>query len=328
MSTGLPDAVVDAAIGWSVKLDHGDPTPAARAAFERWLGADPQHGLAWARVAAMRGDLQRVPPRLALDTLQSAESSRRTRATGRRKLLQGLGLGFAGLVSIGAVREFTPWQRLVADVSTGVGERRTVTLSDGTRLALNTDTAVGADLAGDRRVLVLHRGEILVTTGPDAGARGHREFWVETSAGRLRAVGTRFIVRLDGARTFVGVTEGAVDLHPAGGGPVVRVAAGASRWLDRGGTAPAEPRGFDPDAFADGVIAGRDMRLADLLAELSRHRHGRLVCDPRVADLRVSGVFHLDDTDQVLRFIARTQPVEVTRRTRFWITVGPVSKNF
>ena len=327
MNSALPDAVVDAAIGWSVKLDHGEPTPAARAAFERWLGADPRHGLAWERVAAMRGDLQRVPPRLALDTLQSAESARRARTAGRRKVLRGLGLGLTGLVSIGAMREFTPWQRLVADVSTGVGERRAVTLSDGTRLWLNTDTAVGTDLSGDRRVLVLHRGEILVTTGPDAGARGHREFWVETPAGRLRAVGTRFVVRLDGARAFIGVTEGAVDLHPADGGPAVRVAAGSSRWLDRVGTAPAEPRGFDTDAFADGVIAGRDMRLADLLAELARHRHGRLVCDPRVADLRVSGVFHLDDTEQVLRFIARTQRVEVTRRTRFWITVGPAPEN-
>jgi len=327
MSTALPDAIVDAAIGWSVKLDHGEPTAAARAAFERWLGADPQHGQAWDRVAAMRGDLKRVPPRLALDTLQSVESARRVRSTGRRKLLRGLGLGLVGLVSIGAIREYAPWQRLVADVSTGVGERRTVTLSDGTRLALNTDTAVSTDLSGDRRLVVLRRGEVLITTGADAGARGHREFWVETPAGRLRAVGTRFVVRLDGARTFVGVTEGAVDLHPARGGPVVRVAAGAQRWLDRDGTAPAEPRGFDDDAFADGVVAGRDMRLGDLVDELARHRHGRLVCDPRVADLRVSGVFHLDDTDRALEFIARTNPVAVTRRTRFWVTVVPAAKN-
>lgn len=325
MTTVLPDAIVDAAIGWSVKLDHGEPTAAARTAFERWLGADPQHGLAWDRVRALKGDLKRVPPRLALETLQSAESARRVRSAGRRKLLRGLGLGLVGVVSIGAVREYTPWQRLVADLSTGVGERRTITLSDGTRLALNTDTALSTDLSGDRRLVVLRRGEVLIRTGADAGARGHREFWVETPAGRLRAVGTRFVVRLDGARTFVGVSEGAVDLHPARGGPVVRVAAGAQRWLDRDGSEPAESRGFDADAFADGVIAGRDMRLVDLVDELSRHRHGRLVCDPRVADLRISGVFHLDDTDRALDFIARTNPVVVTRRTRFWVTLGPAS---
>ncbi|MGT2491756.1 hypothetical protein ACU4GD_17580 [Cupriavidus basilensis] len=58
------------------------------------------------------------------------------------------------------------------------------------------------------------------------------------------------------------------------------------------------------------------MRLADVLAELARYRTGRIVCDPRVADLRISGAYHLRDTDQTLRFLAQSQPVAVVYRTR------------
>jgi transmembrane sensor len=44
-----------------------------------------------------------------------------------------------------------------------------------------------------------------------------------------------------------------------------------------------------------------------------------------VADLRVSGIYHVRDTDQALRFLAQTQPVRVTYHTRFWVVVEPAN---
>jgi transmembrane sensor len=327
----LPDAVVDAAIAWSVRLDYNSPSAEARAAFERWVQADARHALAWERVGAMRGDFAAVPPQLALNTLQAADALRRNGGlgrTGRRGALKALSFAGVALATGWVVREHAPWQRLLADASTAVGEQRTLQLADGTSLALNTDTAVGIELAGAQRRLVLRRGEILVTTGADAGQAAKRPFWVETPFGALQALGTRFTVRLQGERALVAVQEGAVALHPAAlGGASVPAAAvlkpGESRWLAAAGTAAAVPTGLQSDAGADGVVAGREMRLADLLAELERYRHGRIVCDERVAGLRVSGVFHVKDTDRALQFIRQTQPVSVVYRTRFWVRVGP-----
>ncbi len=88
---------------------------------------------------------------------------------------------------------------------------------------------------------------------------------------------------------------------------------------------PAPERGFDADGWVDGVISGKNMRLIDLLDELSRYRVGHITCDSRVADLRVSGVYQVRDTDQVLQFLAHTQHLRVSYRTRFWVTVGPMS---
>ncbi|ENO99044.1 transmembrane sensor [Thauera phenylacetica B4P] len=341
----MPDEMVDAAIAWSVKLDYNRATDATRQAFEQWLRADPLHVLAWSRIGTLRGDLAQLPTRLALDTLQAVEAQRESAHKSthheRRQALKLLSL--SGLVlGLGwAARDHAPWQRLLADASTSVGEQKTLHLADGTVLVLNTDSAVSTDVEGERRLIVLRRGEIMVTTGADAGTdagasgrgaaakRSSRPFWVHTPFGRMQALGTRFVVRLEPDRARVSVQEGAVALHPDNpaaevGDPAI-VHAGESRWLSEAGSAPAQSLGFEADAWAEGVVAGRNIRLGDLVAELGRYRSGRVTCDDRVAGLRVSGVFHIRDTDQALRFLAQTQPVSVAYRTRWWVTVGPQS---
>ncbi len=83
--------------------------------------------------------------------------------------------------------------------------------------------------------------------------------------------------------------------------PEAMVRAGAGQ-----GTVFAD-RAQAPDAVADsaaawtrGVLVAEDMRVADFVAELARYRPGVLRCDRRVAELRVTGVFSLRDTDRAL----------------------------
>lgn len=325
----LPDDIINAAIAWSVKLNHNPASDAAQRAFERWLRADPLHVRAWARIGVLRDDLAQLPQRLALETLQATEAQRQSSARDRRRALKLLSVSGLALSLGWTLREHAPWQRLVTDASTAVGEQNTLHLPDGTVLVLNTDSAVSADLGGESRLVALHRGEIMVTTGSDtaSGSKAKRPFWVITPFGRLQALGTRFVVRLGTARARISVQEGAVELHPVhpaepGAVPAV-VHAGESRWLTETASLPAAAQDFEADAWADGVVSGRDIRLGDLVAELGRYRSGRIVCDERVADLRVSGVFHVRDTDQALRFLVQTQPVNVTYRTRWWVSVEP-----
>ena len=312
----IPAKVVDAAIAWAVRLDYNTPSSEAVQAFQQWLQADPHHRLAWQRVASLRSDFAAVPTQLARETLQAAEAQR-----SRRGALKLVGVAGTALAAGWLAREHTPWQRLVADTSTAAGEQRTVSLADGTSVMLNTDSAIRVDLSGERRVIGLLRGEILVATGAD-----HRPFWVYTAFGTLQALGTRFVVRLGKERARVSVQEGAVALHPlsnpADGGTAI-VRAGGSWWLSEAAAVSAEPYVFDPHAWSDAVIAGKNMRLADFLAELSRYRAGRIVCDERVADMRLSGVYQVRDTDGALRFLAQTQPLQVTYRSRLLVMVGP-----
>ncbi|KAG1059180.1 hypothetical protein G6F40_018182 [Rhizopus arrhizus] len=65
------------------------------------------------------------------------------------------------------------------------------------------------------------------------------------------------------------------------------------------------------------------MRLDAFVDELSRYRKGRLVCDPAVAGLRISGSFPLGDTDRVLAAVERALPVRADRYTRYWVVLRP-----
>lgn len=321
----LPPGLIDEAIHWAIQLQFNVPSAATRQAFEAWLQAHPTHSQAWERMQALQSDFGRLPAPLALDTLQGVQRLRQARSSRRRQTLQLLsGSGIAAAMGwLGYAH--APWQRLLADASTSVGEQRSVTLADGSTIVLNTDTAIGTDLLSARRLVVLRRGEILVTTGADAGAPSPRPFWVHTPFGSLRALGTRFVVRLQPQHALVSVQEGTVQMHPAQGGDAA-IATPGTHWrlsAQSGSQTPAPD--FGADDWADGVISGCSIRLADLLAELNRYRHGHIACDERVADLRLSGTYHLRQTEQVLRLIAQTQPVRIRSRTSWWIQVEPAS---
>ncbi len=59
----------------------------------------------------------------------------------------------------------------------------------------------------------------------------------------------------------------------------------------------------------------------ELIDELARYRRGMLQYDPHIADLKVSGVFSLTNTDRALQSLASTLPIEVKYRTRYWVKV-------
>jgi transmembrane sensor len=62
--------------------------------------------------------------------------------------------------------------------------------------------------------------------------------------------------------------------------------------------------------------------LAELLADLSRYRTGVLRCDPRIANLRVSGAFPIDNTDLALAALESGFSLRVNRYSRYWVNVS------
>ncbi|PYG96475.1 iron dicitrate transport regulator FecR, partial [Arthrobacter stackebrandtii] len=177
---------LEAAARWYVELRCGaDDT--LRAAHQRWLSSNPQHLLAWERLARLQGKLAQVTPGIARPTLTSARAK-------RREVLKVLSVLLVGSATGGVVLQDGIVARLTADVRTGVGQQRSLRLDDGTQLRLNTDTAVDIRYNGEWRALELLKGEILVQTASDALSR---PFVVHTGQGSVRALGTRFIVRCD-----------------------------------------------------------------------------------------------------------------------------------
>ncbi|SDN94192.1 FecR family protein [Rhodoferax sp. OV413] len=308
-------------VAWYARLCSGEATEADQQAWQQWHQQHPDHQRAWQRIAAFRTAVQRVPSRIALPTLLAAGQSRRHALRGMA-VLAGTGLlGYASYRTLAEGKDI--W---LADYRTGVGEQRSVALADGSRMLLNTDSAADVLFSSSQRVVRLWAGEVLVETASHRAqgdaASNHRPFTVATRHGSVRALGTRFSVRQQAAQTTVAVLADAVDIYPQElSGRPQRMHAGQQASFDSQRTTAPQAVDDSVAAWEYGSIVASDWRLGDLLAELARYRPGHLACDPAAASLRVSGAFPIADTDKALRVIAKSLPVRVSQRTRYWVRV-------
>ena len=238
---------------------------------------------------------------------------------GRRQAIKML----SGVLLVGSAawitRDLTGWQRWTSDLATTTGERRSIQLPDGTRLQLNTDSAVDLDFNPRQRLIKLVRGEILVSCGATSSA----PLLVETRHGLLEGIDGRLAVRQVSDCTRLSVISGNVTIHSPhqADGLSTQVHAGENYLVRRTEAVPTQPMNMDVGAWADGLIVTRGMRLADFLGEVGRYRHGFLGCSAEIADLRLSGVFRLEDTDKLLAILPKTLPVQVRYRTRWWVSL-------
>lgn len=311
------------AVTWYVLLCSGEATDDDKQAWQRWHASHPDHQRAWQRIDAMRDVMQRVPPRIGMPALQPPRK-------GRRQALRGLLLvaagGTVGYTLSRSQDGTAAWQLALAEYRTRVGEQRSVTLPDGSLLVLNTNSAVDLRFAAGERTLLLRAGEILVETAHrrhPAAPVDSRPFVVETTHGRIQALGTRFTVRREEGETQVVVLDDAVAVRPqhAPERPTI-LRAGQQLAFSATQIGLAQAADDTAAAWRDGSIVVGDWPLGRLVAELDRYRPGRLACDPAVAQLRVSGAFPVGDTDQALAVLARSLPVRIRRVTRYWVTVG------
>ncbi len=313
--SSLDHATLEAAARWYVDLRCDSPNDALREAHSRWLERDPRHLQAWERLGRLQGKLEQMNPAVARPTLASARAK-------RRDVLKVLSLLLASGAAGTLAWNTTPLPTLMADQRTGTGERRRLRLDDGSQLHLNTATAVDIRFSEQLREVRLLSGEILIETARDFLAR---PFVVHTAEGSIRALGTRFVVRRDAEQSLVSVQEHAVEVRPASlPATAVRVETGqqlsfADDHLDN--VLPATPHA---DAWSRDMLVVSDWALEDFIRELQRYRPGHLGCDGHVGRLRISGAFHLRDTDTILDNLTATLPVRVRRFSRYWASVEPV----
>ncbi|GGC09728.1 iron uptake regulator [Oxalicibacterium flavum] len=317
MTTTNPTADIDPVIlreaaDWLMRLHAGDAGPADWEAVDRWRSTSAAHSRAWQRAEGLLGDLRALPQGPVRTALEQPNARRRQLL--RLLWLPALPAGWLAWrhVSIDGER----WQ-------TATGEQRSMTLADGTQLLLNTGTEIAVQFNAETRLIRLLAGEILVTSAPDP-APTPRPLVIATADGTARPIGTRFAVRrAAGEQTSrVAVFEGMVEVESAG--QRRQVEHGYS--IVFGPDGPAMPEKSDnaaDEAWTNGMIVARRMRLADLLAELDRYRPGLLRCHPEVADLRVSGTFPALEPERSLHLLAASFPLQVRYRTRYWVTVEP-----
>ena len=317
--TPIPAPVLHEAAEWLLRFREGDLDAKERAAWQRWLSSNDMHARAWQRAERLTGLLDDVPGAVGSAPLRQA---RRT-LQGRRAALAaivGMLLG-APLARLAWQRE--PWQYLAADSSTAIGERSALLLEDGSELQLNTGTRIAVTFNETVRQVQLLRGELLLQTAADDRLPA-RPLLLQLRNAHLFSLGARFAVRMWDDHARVAVEQGAVRIGLGDRGDVTQVvSAGQQAIFNAAGIGPVTALQRNSVAWVQGVLHAEAMPLGELLGELARYRNGVVRCDPDIANLLVSGVFQLDDTDTVLALLQAGFPLRVRYRSRLWVMVDP-----
>ena len=297
-----------------------------------WCQQDSEHQEAWQRAINLQRKMGLLPNWLVKEVLQRPSASDLEQPERRHHLTVIIGLIMAGPAAYLALSPtaqqtgLDQWHLLTADYHTRAGEQQQVELSDGSVLFLNTSTRVSIHYSAEQRLIKLHQGEVEVVT---AKYINQRPLSVRSAHGVMTALGTRFLVRFipaEGQTTLV-VQEGSVavsllDKHQRAS---VRVThAGQYTRFDHQGIAEPQTGSAGLEQWRQGLLIAQDMPLGQLIEELSRYRSGWLRCEPDVAKLKLSGVFRLDNTDQILNSLSLSLPVTVVYRTPYWVSVKSI----
>lgn len=302
---------------WLAYLESGQATVADIRACDQWRADHAEHERAWQRAQALTSALGLIPPKVGMATLG------RSTGKSRRAVLKALVTLAVTSPAAWAAWRSAPAVRWRADYRTAVGERREWLLADGSRLWLNTTSAIDQTLTETRHVLLLRAGEIYVEAATPPGPALH----IQTRLGTIHAAASSCVaVRLDDRHCLVNVVAGQVTLQSATETARRIHLTASQRAAFDAATAyrlPSSPP-HAPD-WLQGTLHADAMRLDTFAAELARHRPGVVRCDPDVADLRISGAFQLDNTDRVLQALPALLPVQVTYRTAYWVTLEPAN---
>jgi transmembrane sensor len=264
--------ILDEASEWFVDFRVGDVDTAARERFDEWLRRSPEHIRAYweiaktyvelpgapapgkldvtALIAYAHSDANVVPLHLRASEIHALRSgpSRGALDEGgagptprfRRPFFAAAAVAFAVVIG-GAVW----WQAHRYPLySTDIGERRSITLADGSTVDLNARSQLRVEFSKSERRVELLDGQALFQVAKDK----QRPFIVHSGQATVRAVGTQFDIYRRTYGTTITVLEGRVAVYSSAHAEQTNT---TSEPTDTGGN--AAPR--HPLARASGVAA-------------------------------------------------------------------------
>lgn len=303
----LANADVEA-VAWVVRLTSGDASATDRADFELWRAASPSHETAFYEAEKLWSGLGNVFPKpvvVAGVTLASNNIASMPRRSLRLKAIAALAASIALLVGIGT-KYMNNWRH---DHVTAQGQREVVTLADGSRVQLGSDSAIDVQFSADVRRIRLARGEAYFDVVHDS----RHPFVVDAGDDAVNDIGTAFSVRLDGDGVVVVVERGAVEV--TGGAAPVTLQPNQRVRYGKGRNARVEPANVTEDlAWTSGRLVLEDRSLSEVVDELNRYFASRVVLlGGETGNRRVNAVIDLDHVDAWLDALRDSQRVTVVR---------------
>lgn len=333
-------AIEAIATRWVVRRHDEAWSDSDEAAFQQWLQASTAHRVSYLRAEAVWNQIGRLqalgaglppgvvperktwpdtvtgPPEPNIHDGPRAPGQRaprwRTLSTWARRGRLAAAAMAVLVAGAGAYLALDHWRG--TRYSTQIGAMQSVVLADGSKMTLNTNTAVRVLLGESQRRIELEHGEAFFAVAKDPS----RPFVVDVANKTVVAVGTEFSVRRESDDVQVVVTEGRVNLTPAASDarsePTPLAAGAIAHTLDkrvlvnRQSVSEAEQL----LSWRSGFLSFHDTPLAEAVAEFNRYNQRKIViADTSIAGFLVGGSFRPNNAEAFLWLLERGFPVEV-----------------
>jgi|HubBroStandDraft_2_1064218.scaffolds.fasta_scaffold134588_2 transmembrane sensor len=293
----------------AARRNQKDWTDECQAELDAWLAKSLAHRVAFIRIDAT----WRRTDRLAAlrKPMREPEDSNVPRR-GRWMRIASV-LGVVAISSVVAANYFMQHRSQLIQTPKGGQER--LTLSDGSQIELNTDSAVLIDLHNSLRAVELVRGEAFFQIKHDTS----RPFVVTAGTRRIVDLGTKFLVRMSPDSLNVILVEGKARLEGANTqraavllpGDVAIATAYATKITRKSVRELSESL-----AWQHGAVVFHNERLADAVAELNRYGGPQLiVADSDSAKLAINGTFLTNNAEEFAGIAHELFGLRVERRS-------------
>lgn len=277
--------VREQAADWLARRMIGPWEASDQAELEAWLAQSPAHEIEFLRMETGWGRTERLTALRKPGKLQSRP------AKSHSLLFRGAAV-LAVSAILGAGAFFLTTQQGNPEIySTRVGGQKLITLADGSRIELNTNTVLRTNFSRSRREVTLLRGEAYFQVQHDAG----RPFVVLAANHRVTDLGTKFLVRNEKDGVQVSLLEGKAELQSANDGIQqhsvillpgdIAVASAHALNVSR----KPEKELHDELGWRRGVIVLSHMTLGDAAAEFNRYNTTKIIIADEEARKRVIG---------------------------------------
>lgn len=333
--------IAEQAADWLLTLQSEEMTQQQRGELVAWLCESPQHVAALFRICKLQRDLSRFGKWRQIAPMTRATPSKIMRLVPNRNAAPSLtrrrwgraAALAAGVVMVGLAGWLGVARLGYQEFSTQTGERREITLADGSVMDLSPDTDVAVRYRAHERLLTLEHGEAVFHVAKDR----LRPFIVAAARTRVRAVGTIFRVerrvthvRVSVVEGVVAVSEEPVSWHRSLGRPpplpLLSLAANEQVSINVSGIiSPVQWTNVNAaGAASSNRLTFEDQTVAAVARQFNSHNRIQIeISDPSLAARRISGIFPPDDPQSFVAFLQVAADVQVSQRDSTHILLGP-----
>lgn len=333
MSSEQPDPVKgnaerrkQEAVAWFTRI-NGEPSSADRKNFDKWRRSDPANELAYRNIASSWAATDTMTYKAAKDDAATVQAYLKLIKDARDRRSRIKVVASVASVLLVCTSSFFVWrdypnllQNMTADYHTARGERREITLADGSKVTLDADSAISQKIDGTLRYVKLLRGAAYFDV-----VKSQTPFVVDAGEGETRVTGTAFSVETSDDHTSVALERGSVVVTDKASAQSVPLAPGQGLTYDGSGISPVHS--VLPDdvmSWREGRLIFDQARLGDIIKHVGRYKSGRIiVVSDALARRQVSGNLPLDDPDSALLSLQATVGFRMTNLGSKMVVIGP-----